>query len=241
MAEKPHLQIKDFADQQVLFCYLDEAGDFDFSPKGSAYYLYTALVTDSPLALNNDMMHAKYRLILENLPLSKSHQGNDYFHASEDAPLTRELAFEAIEKHLDEFRIYSIIIQKNKANPSIRDPKPFFSMIMENLLKDVILYERVVDNYDHICIMTDRVPVQKKRAAIIGAMKRNLKTLLQGKTKYSLTSMDSKSDFGLQAADYCSWALYRSWTNGDEQYRDKIASSVKHEEDFFHNGKRVYY
>ena len=76
----------------MLYCFLDEADDFNFSPTGSPYYIYTALVTDKPLALSNDLLHAKYLLALNNLPFSKSHMGNDFFHATEDSPLTKNLA-----------------------------------------------------------------------------------------------------------------------------------------------------
>lgn len=237
---KPN-ELENFKDKKVLFCYLDEAGDFNFSPSGTRYYIYTALVADNPLPLNDDMLRAKYLLLLNNLPFSKSHQGNDYFHATEDAPLTRSLTFQTICKHLGDFRLYCIIIQKNKTNPSIRDQRSFFSMIMANLLKDVIEHEKVVGNYDHICILTDRIPVQKKSAAVVGSIKKNLKTLLDGKVGYTLAPMDSKSDFGLQAADYCSWAIYRSWTNDDERFRDLIKPSIRREVDFFQRGTTEYY
>lgn len=114
-------------------------------------------------------------------------------------------------------------------------------MIMANLLKDVIEHEKVVGNYDHICILTDRIPVQKKSAAVVGSIKKNLKTLLDGKVGYTLAPMDSKSDFGLQAADYCSWAIYRSWTNDDERFRDLIKPSIRREVDFFQRGTTEYY
>lgn len=241
MTENKIKRLRSFKDKKVLFCYLDEAGDFNFTSSGTPYYIYTALVTDNPLPLNDDMLRTKYLLLLNNLPFSKSHYGNDCFHATEDAPLTRELAFKTIVDHLDDFRVYSIIIQKNKTNPSIRDQRSFFSMIMEKLLEDVVCYEHVVSSYNHICILTDRIPVQKKSAAVIGSIKKNLKALLGGKVGYTLTSMESKSDFGLQAADYCSWAIYRSWTNDDQQYRDLIEQSIRREVDLFRRGIIVYY
>ena len=241
MATDDFTKVKSFKGKKVLFCYLDEAGDFNFSPTGTRYYIYTALATDNPLPLNDEMLRAKYLLLLNNLPFSKSHEKNDYFHATEDTPLTRKLSFDAIVKHLDSFRVYSIVIQKNKTNPSIRDQRLFFSMIMSNLLEDVVSCAQVARCYDHICILTDRIPVQKKSAAVIGSIKKNLKAPLGAATGYTLTPMDSKSDFGLQAADYCSWAIYRAWTNGDRLFADRIRPCIKREVDFFRSGTTEYY
>ncbi len=241
MTNQSKLTLDDFEDKHILYCYLDEAGDFNFSPSGSPYYIYTALVTDKPIGLSNDLLHAKYLLALNNLPFSKSHGSNDFFHATEDSPLTRNLAFNAICRHLSEFRIYSIVVQKNKANPTIRDQKRFFSMIMKNLIKDIILHERVLSEYDHLCIFTDTIPVQKKSNAIIGSIKTNLKEYLRGKAGYTLRPMESKSDFGLQAADYCSWAIYRAWTNDDHDRHDAIKRAIAQESDFFRSGKTTYY
>ena len=234
-------KLEDFSGKRVLYCYLDEAGDFNFSLTGTPYYIYTALVTEKPLGLQTDLLKAKYELVLNNLPFSKSHRNNDYFHATEDAPMTRELAYGALAGHVDEIRIYSIIVQKNKTNPSVRDERKFFSMIMRALLEDIVRYEGVVDTYDHLCIMTDRIPVQKKRDAIIGPIKKGLSALLGEKISYSLAQMDSKSDFGLQAADYCSWAIHRWYTNGDDHYLDKLRPAVRHLADFFRNGTTIYY
>lgn len=241
MATDDFTKVKSFKGKKVLFCYLDEAGDFNFSPTGTRYYIYTALATDNPLPLNDEMLRAKYLLLLNNLPFSKSHEKNDYFHATEDTPLTRKLSFDAIVKHLDSFRVYSIVIQKNKTNPSIRDQRLFFSMIMSNLLEDVVSCAQVARCYDHICILTDRIPVQKKSAAVIGSIKKNPKAPLGDATGYTLTPMDSKSDFGLQAADYCSWAIYRAWTNGDRLFADRIRPCIKREVDFFRSGTTEYY
>ncbi|WP_165253971.1 DUF3800 domain-containing protein [Adlercreutzia sp. ZJ304] len=49
--------------------------------------------------------------------------------------------------------------------------------------------------------------------------------------------MDSKSDFGLQAADYCSWALFRTWSSGECRYRNIIGSAIAQETDILADRK----
>lgn len=233
--------LKSLKEERVLYCYLDEAGDFNFSPTGSRYYIYTALVSDDPLPLNDEMLEAKYTLVLNNIPFSKSHQGNDYFHATEDAPLTRRICYGAIVEHLDDFRVYSVIVQKNKVTPDARERRAFYSKLMGRLLDDVIAGEEIADNYTHVSVLTDRIPVQKKSSAIIGPVKGKLKSLLGEDVGYSLAPMESRSDFGLQAADYCSWAIYRAWTNDDLRHRNLIAGCVRSERDLLASCDEEYY
>ena len=114
-------------------------------------------------------------------------------------------------------------------------------MIMECLIKDIIFQEKVPSEYDHLCIFTDTIPVQKKSNAIIGSIKTNLKEFLGGKVGYTLRSMESKSDFGLQAADYCSWAIFRAWTNKEYDRHGEIKRAIVKESDFFRSGKITYY
>lgn len=233
--------LESYFDKRVLYCFLDEAGNFDFSPSGTPYYLYTALVADDPFPLNRGMLEAKYTLLCSNKLFSASHSSNDFFHAAEDTPLTRRLAYRTLQEHVGEFRVYTVVVQKNKVPPLLREQKTFFSMVMRNLLEDVMKRENVVGRYDHLGILTDRIPVQRKSAAIIGSIKSSLKSSLGDAVTYSLSSMDSKSDFGLQAADYCSWAIYRAWTNDDVQFRNLILPSIKYERDFFEDAGAIYY
>lgn len=217
--------MEDFKDKKVLFCFLDEAGNFDFSLSGSPCYLYTALVTNNPFPLDNDILRAKYRLILNNLPFSKSHQSNDYFHATEDALHTRLLAFETIATHTEEFRVYSVVIQKDEVAPEQQEQRSFFAGVFGELLKNVIAGELANGDFDHLCIMLDRIPVHKKQGAILSSIKRTLKGILGGRA-YSLSQMDSKCEHCLQAADYCSWALYRYHANGETAPRTYIEQSI---------------
>lgn len=98
------------------------------------------------------------------------------------------------------------------------------------------------DHWTHMPrVLTDRIPVQKKNSAIIGPVKGKLKTLLGDDVGYSLAPMESRSDFGLQAADYCSWAIYRAWTNGDMRPREIIAPSLRRETDLLAGLGEEYY
>lgn len=211
-----------------LYCYLDESGDFDFGESGSKYYFQSALVTDTPFPLLEGMQKTKYQLYADHLPLSKSHGNNDYFHATEDAPYTRARTYEEIERHCNEFAIYTICVKKSRTPLDKRDPKTFYQMVFKNLIGKVIDAERVADRYGSILVLTDRIPVQKHRRAIIGSLKKSLSFALEETgVSYTVADMDSKSDFGLQAADYCTWAMHRLWTHGDSNYYMRLRPAFK--------------
>lgn len=226
--------------KNILYCYLDEAGDFNFSPTGSAFYLYTALVTRDPFPLCEGLLRAKYTLVMSGRPFSKSHRNNDYFHASEDSPETRELGFATLAKHLGSVAIYTVVIQKNKVDPEMRDQRAFFTAVIKRLIEEVLAAELDEDT-EHVCLISDRIPVQKKSSAIVGSVKKSLRTRLEEGVGFSFVQMDSKSDFGLQAADYCSWAIYRTWTTGECTYRNLIEGAVASETDLLADRKTVYY
>lgn len=226
--------------QDVLYCYFDEAGDFNFSPTGSAFYLYTALVTHDPFPLCEDLLKAKYSLVMSGKPFSKSHRNNDYFHASEDSPGTRELGFSTLAKHLGEFAIHTVVIQKNKVAPVMRGQRVFFTAVANRLI-DEVLATGLDGEVGHICLISDRIPVQKKSSAVIGSVKKSLRASLAEGVGFSFVQMDSKSDFGLQAADYCSWAIYRTWVRGECTYRNYIGDAIACEADILAGRKTLYY
>ena len=99
---------------RTLFIFIDESGNFDFSPNGTKYFSISAISTLDPLG-KEGLEKIKYNL-MEN--------GNniEYFHASEDEQFVRNIIYNFIE-NLEDIEIDSVIVQKNKANPSLYIPE----------------------------------------------------------------------------------------------------------------------
>ena len=212
----------------TLYCYLDESGDFNFANNGSEYYFQSALVTVNPYPLLRGLQSTKYQLYKDHLPLSKSHINNDYFHATEDAPHTRTLVYDELARHTAEFKIYSIAVKKSRTPPERREPKEFYQEVFKELIGEVIASESASCKYRSLLVLTDRIPVQRHRRAIIGSLKKALSFALYNTgTLYTVADMDSKSDFGLQAADYCTWAIHRLWTHEDGAYYRMLESAFR--------------
>ncbi|MBI4325920.1 MAG: DUF3800 domain-containing protein [Chloroflexi bacterium] len=53
--------------------------------------------------------------------------------------------------------------------------------------------------------------------------------------------LTSKSNFDLQIADYCTWAVYRKWSLADPRCFELIAPAVRSEWDFFQTEMTTYY
>ena len=98
-----------------------------------------------------------------------------------------------------------------------------------------------LSQYAEVIVFTDRIPVKGKRNAVEKAVKITLSKMLPMTARYRLLHHDSKSNFQLQIADYCNWAIYRKWDRKDWRSYDLIKAAVKSEFDIFRTGTTDYY
>lgn len=98
-----------------LYIFLDESGDFNFSPAGSKYFILSGLSSFSPFIWYQEIIDLRYKLIE-----SPNSFNLKRFHASEDVQKIRDQVFQGIQKIQSQVRVDSIIVQKNKAYPAVR-------------------------------------------------------------------------------------------------------------------------
>ncbi len=103
------------------------------------------------------------------------------------------------------------------------------------------IVERKIGSFTKLVVFTDRIPVKRKRQAIEKAVKQTLSKMLPSGVTYSVLHHDSKSNFGLQIADYLTWAVYRKWDRGDARSYELIRQFVRSEFDIFRTGTTFYY
>lgn len=218
---------------QCLYIFLDEAGDFNFSPTGTRYFVLTSLTKRRPFEAYKALTELKYDLIEFGIDL-------EYFHASEDLQATRNRVFEIITRHLAEVRLDSLIVEKSKANPNIHVEVRFYPEMLGHLLKDV-LRGVGLESFRELIVVTDRIPVSRKREAVEKAVKQTLAELLPKEVRYQVLHHASKSNLDLQIVDYCNWAIYRKWGRQDSRSYQVISSAVKGELDIFSTEAVRYY
>ncbi len=216
-----------------VYLFLDEGGNFDFSPTGTRYFVLTSVATRRPFPAHAPLDDFKHDCLEYGLD-------TEYFHCADDNPHVRRKVFDVIAAHLDSLRIDCLVVDKPKTGPALRDDKRFYPEMLGHLLKYVIPRE-LKDDVDEIIVITDTIPIQKKRQAIEKTIKGALAKMLPLGMRYRILHHASRSHYGLQVADYCNWAVFRKWQKGEVEYYDRIRSAVRSEFDIFKTGTRLYY
>lgn len=223
---------------KTLYLFIDESGNFDFSPGGTKYFILTALSTTDPYSIGSSLLELRYKL-LPNYSGGRALEKNGYFHAAEDAQAVRDAVFSTIMKNGKDMRLDAVIAQKNKANPRFHIQQlELYQKMGEALLK--YTFNRAVwGNYEHVVLVFSSLFDKKKR----GILKQTFKALIKNLAAkpYSLYFHDSKFDLCNQAVDYFGWAIYRKWESLDERSYTLIKGLVKSEFSIFNRGKTEYY
>ena len=219
--------------KQFLYIFLDEAGNLDFSPNGTRYFLLSSVTKERPFFAYKELTELKYDLVEAGMDI-------EYFHASEDSLIVRNRVFEIIRNYLAGIRVDSLIVEKRKTGPALRTEERFYPEMIGYLLR-YLLNGYNLSLYSEVIVFTDRIPVQKKRKAVEKAVKITLASKLPKGTQYRIFHHESKSNSDLQIADYCNWAVYRKWDSGDERSYQTIKTVIKSEFDMFRTGTRCYY
>ena len=215
-----------------LYVFIDEAGEFNFSPNGSRYFTLTALSTFDIEQCVAELHALKHSLIDDGHEV-------EYFHASEDRQVIRDAVF-SILNACSHIRVDAIVADKPKANPSISLPEVFYPKMFEPLLR-YVLRQAGSRNTDRVVIFTDTIPINRKREAVLKGLKESIRREM-GKRAFVILSHQSRSHPYLQLADYCSWAIYVKWERGESRPFERIQHLVKSELDIFSRGDgKIYY
>lgn len=218
----------------TLFIFLDESGNFDFSPSGTKYYTFTALSVVRPFGAVHELIDLKHDFWESNLNL-------EYFHASEDRQVVRNSVIEIINTKLRNARIDCHIVEKRKTNPILQhDHGLFYIKIFEIMLRFVL--KQHGNHFSKVQVIADQVRLNKPKKDIEKASK--LAMAHWSKTNgvpYEILFHSSKSEMNLQITDYINWAVFRKWERGDLRTYNLISDFVRSEFETFGSGGTNYY
>lgn len=218
-----------------LYIFLDEAGNLDFSPNGTKHFILSGLSAFRPFNWYQDLTDLQFKYLEDphNLELEE-------FHATKDRQAVRNEVFNILAKHHASYRVDSIIVEKSKAHPKVREPERFYPMILKTLLSYIIKgYD--AKRISEAIFVTDELPLKREREAVLKGIKVHLNQAFPPGLKYRIFHWDSKSTFGLQAIDYINWAIHRKWRDGDLRSHQIVQTSIYSEFDFFRTGTTRYY
>ncbi len=220
---------------QPLYIFLDEGGNFDFSVKGTHYFTFTSIAVSRPFPLNNQIASLRFDLIEQGYNL-------EYFHASENKQVVRDAVFALIRQDLNNLHADSLVIEKCKTGPALRPIEKFYPKMLGYLLRYVLKNRLDTDKHSEVIVISDRIPVNRKRNAVEKAVKLTMSEILSSGIRYRLLYHDSKSAALLQVADYIiNWAIYRKWNSDDHRSYQIISSAIRSEFDIFRLGKLKWY
>lgn len=205
-----------------LYLYLDESGDFSFGATGSKYCLFGVLSTFDPTNLNEALTGLRYQLLADGIALQR-------FHAAEDQQPVRDRVFAALQT-VAGFEFDVVVIEKRKAPPDVRSPTELYPRFGAQLLDHVFQRYREVEH--DVILITDTIPIAKHRRAIEKTFKQYVRRRLEGR-RFAIYHHSSVAHPALQAADYCTWAVYRKYQRGDVRSYDLIRGFVRTELEVF--------
>lgn len=74
---------------KTLYLFVDESGNFDFSPKGTKFFVLSCLSTFYPVAEREKLLLLRYELLRDGF-------NQEYFHATEDRQEVRSKVFDIL-------------------------------------------------------------------------------------------------------------------------------------------------
>jgi hypothetical protein len=206
--------------ENVLYIFLDEGGNLDFSERGTKCFSLTGIVLKRPFEVCAAIKNYKYDLIEYGLDI-------EYFHASEDNKYIKHRIFDIISQYSNDIDIYSVIFDKSDAkNAGVNKGNitSFYSIGIASLLEK--MEARIVTGIDKTIIITDQIPIVSKRKEIVHSIKKFLPEKIKA-SKYQILHHSSKSHTGLQVADYCNWAIFRVHERAGTQTKEDMERFLK--------------
>ena len=159
----------------------------------------------------------------------------EYFHCVADNNHVRKGVFDLIAAHLGGMRhmsIDSLVVEKRKTGPALREDMRFYPEMLGHLLK-FVLPKELDAGAEEVIVITDKLPVNRKRQAVEKGTRLALAEMLPQGMRYRILHHASRSHYGLQVADYCCWAVFRKWNRNKTHYYDLIKQAVRSEFDIF--------
>lgn len=194
--------------------YLDEAGDFDFGPNGTRWLVLTCVRIPWDHQRIAHLAELRHQLLLDGVAL-------EYFHASEDNRQVRQRFLEVVAPWLPPAAVKARALRKTDIEERLRPPERFYPAFVGPLVE-----RHVGEDTNKVFVFSDNLPLNKKRRAMEKAVAAELAARSLGRGSHTFLHHASKSNFDLQIADYCSWAIWRSLTKGDHQAMDALGQSV---------------
>ncbi|RJR28358.1 hypothetical protein C4564_05645 [Candidatus Microgenomates bacterium] len=230
---------------KTLYLFIDEAGNFDFSPKGTKYFVLTCLSTFQPIEERERLLALRYELLADGID-------QEFFHATEDKQIVRDKVYEIVTNLKDDIEVHTVIAQKNKTNPVLYREEyekkgrkivrvvgaDFYQKLCQTLLQYVFRRSNFKGT-DKIVVVLGSIFTRDKQSYILKALKRYLKANFA--MPFEIYFHISQADLNCQLADYFGWAIYVKKERNEERPYKLVQSKIKSSFEIFSRGATTYY
>jgi hypothetical protein len=194
----------------TLHVHIDESGNWSFTPKGSKFYVFAVAWTYDPQPLAQALTALRFQMVRDGVNI-------DCFHAAEDRQATRDAVVGTALAH-GNWNFASVVLDKRKINPVLREPHRFYPKFAGALLK-FVLRGHLRHGTDRVLVFADTIPMPSnaKREGVVKAIKTTCAATLPNGTTHHVFSHRSTSNKWLQVVDYCCWGVARKWELGDDR------------------------
>ena len=220
---------------ETVYLFLDESGNFDFSANGTKYLILTSVRMQRQFTAVSGLAAYRYDCLEAGMDI-------EHFHCASDKWPVRNEVFDLIASDLDALHIDCLVVEKRKARPELwrGDSLRVYPWMLGHFMKRLVTEEKTAGTQKVVAI-TDALPHARKRTAIAKQIRSAASRRQRPGIQYCLLHHASRSHFGLQMADYCSWAIQRKWEKAELDAYDRIKPAIRSELDIFHYGTTQYY
>lgn len=193
----------------TLHIHADEAGNFDFHRKGSRYYSFAVVWTEDPYPIADQLRALRFDLLKRGIDVPA-------FHAQNDNLRVRHQVYEILSR-TEGWQFCAVVVDKARVFPALQAPQRFYPTFLAPSLR-FILRSRQTALASSVLICTDSIPNMKRKKGVEKAIKLECgHEIPKGKT-FHVYHHPSASNFWLQVADYCCWAVHRKHEHSDDSY-----------------------
>jgi len=214
-----------------IYVFADEAGNFDFNRKqGATAYFMIGTLTLPDLTLEQHLLDLRRDLAWRGFPIESA------FHAGEDAQAVRDEVYRVLQAV--PFRFDVTIFEKCRTRPRLQsDWERFYKVAWFLHFKYVA--PQIATAKDELFVIAATIGTKKRRSVI----RAGIEDVVSQSTicsNWNVAFWPSESDPCLQAADYCTWAVWRKWEGNDPRSYQYLTGKVMTEFSVFARGAIQY-
>jgi len=211
----------------MAYIFLDESGDLGFDltkKKTSQTFVVTFLFVNNKRSIEKIVkkIHAELK--------KKYKKRTGVLHAVREKPITRQRVLKKLSEK--DCSIMTVYLNKKKVHTKLQNEKPVLYNYVTNILLDRIYSKRLLDLKSQIELIASRRETNK---FLNENFKNYLNNQMKNRHKINIiikikTPFEEKS---LQAVDFASWAIFRKYEYGDDNYYNIIKNKIVEENPLF--------